>query len=91
MDLKTYKQVLSIEMTIANRGTLTRESLVSIGEYRPWIFNSLADHLDVERKDLEKYVTTNAVSSLAYFYVLTMYRIQVEPRIGLFSEQVIYD
>jgi hypothetical protein len=91
MDLKSYKQVLSIEETIVESGRLTLESLVSICEYRPWMFKAMAEYLGLSPSELKDFAATHIISGWAYFYVLTKSRMQVEPRVGLFSAEVIYE
>jgi len=91
MDLKSYRQVLVAENNIVERGTLTWESLVSICEYRPWIFKALAEYLGLELGDLKTYVETHVISGWAYFYILTRYRLQAEPRVSFFHGDVLYE
>lgn len=91
MDLKSYQQILFIENTIVESGRLTLESLISICEHRPWMFKAMAEYLGLSPSELKNFIATHVLSGWAYFYVLTKHRTQVEPRVNLFSEQVIYD
>jgi len=91
MDLKSYKQVLCIENNIVESGRLTFESLLSICEYRPWIFKAIAEYFEVPPSELKGFFSVFSISSDIYFYVLTKQRVLIEPRVGLFCGQVIYD
>ena len=91
MNVSSYLNINEVEQSIIEKGYLSYEDLMQMTEYRPWFFRALADCLHIDPRDLKELVACRGVSVRDVFEAITFYRRNIQPKLSLLTQEVIYE